>query len=109
MHMQLGNAALLIADVVRVLNPQSPQARAIFDLAIVVIGVMAVILAVVVGIVTYALFRFPSMARRRPRSGPGRGQQDNRDRVDCDPASNCYHFVRTRGAHNGDLRPTATA
>jgi hypothetical protein len=36
MHMQLWNTALLIADVVKVLNPQSPQARAILDLAIVV-------------------------------------------------------------------------
>ncbi len=36
MHMQLWNTALLIAEVVKVLNPQSPQARAILDLAIVV-------------------------------------------------------------------------
>ena len=36
MHMQLWNTALLIADVVKVFNPQSPQARAILDLAIVV-------------------------------------------------------------------------
>ena len=50
MHMQLWSAALLIADVVKVFNPQSPQARAIFDLAIVVIAVMVVIFAVVVGI-----------------------------------------------------------
>ncbi len=42
--MQLWNAALLIADVVKVSNPQSPQARAIFDLAIVVIAVIVVIL-----------------------------------------------------------------
>ena len=42
MHMQLWNTALLIADVVKVFNPQSPQARAILDLAIVVIAVMAV-------------------------------------------------------------------
>ena len=48
MHMQLWSAALLIADVVKVFNPQSPQARAIFDLAIVVIAVMVVIFAVVV-------------------------------------------------------------
>jgi hypothetical protein len=48
--MQLWNAALLIADVVKVSNPQSPQARAIFDLAIVVIAVIVVIFAVVVGI-----------------------------------------------------------
>jgi hypothetical protein len=50
MHMQLWNIALLIADAVKVLNPQSPQARAILDLAIVVIAVMAVICAIVVGI-----------------------------------------------------------
>ncbi len=50
MHMQLWNTALLIADVVKVFNPQSPQARAIFDLAIVVIAVMVIIFTVVVGI-----------------------------------------------------------
>ena len=50
MHMQLWNAAFLIADVVKVFNPQSPQARAILDLAIIVIAVMVVIFAIVVGI-----------------------------------------------------------
>jgi len=50
MDMQVFSAALLIADVVKVFNPQSPQARAIFDLTIVVIAVMVVIFAVVVGI-----------------------------------------------------------
>ena len=50
MHMQLWSAALLIADVIKVFNPQSPQPRAIFDLAIVVIAVMVVIFAVVIGI-----------------------------------------------------------
>ena len=50
MHMQLWNTALLIADVVIVFNPQSPQARAMLDLAIVVIAVMVVIFAIVVGI-----------------------------------------------------------
>jgi len=45
-----GTLRLLIADVVKVLNPQSPQARAILDLAIVVIAVMVVIFAIVVGI-----------------------------------------------------------
>jgi hypothetical protein len=48
--MQLSNTPLLIVDVVKVFNPQSPQAHAIFDLAIVVIAVMVVIFAVVVGI-----------------------------------------------------------
>jgi hypothetical protein len=43
-------AGLLIADVIKFFNPQSTQARAIFDLAIVVIAVMVVIFAVVVGI-----------------------------------------------------------
>jgi hypothetical protein len=50
MHMQLWNTALLIADVVKVFNPQSLQARAILDLAIVVIAAMVVIFAVVFGI-----------------------------------------------------------
>ncbi len=50
MHMQLWNTALLIAEVVKVFNPQSPQARAMLDLAIVVIAVMVVIFAIVVGI-----------------------------------------------------------
>jgi hypothetical protein len=51
MNLQLANAMVLAADVVKVFNPQSPQARAIFDLAIVVvIAVMVVIFAVVVGI-----------------------------------------------------------
>ena len=73
MHMQLWSAALLIADVVKVFNPQSPQARAIFNLTIVVIVVMAMIFAVVVGIVTYALFRFPRWreGERDPDQGAG--------------------------------------
>ena len=50
MQMQLSSGALLIADIVKVFNPRSPQGRAIFDLAIVVIAVMVVIFAVVVGI-----------------------------------------------------------
>ena len=36
MHMQLWSAGLLIADVIKVFNPQSPQARAMLDLVIVV-------------------------------------------------------------------------
>jgi cytochrome c oxidase subunit 2 len=73
MHMQLLSAAFLIGDVVRVFNPQSPQARAIFHLAIVVIVVMAVIFAVVVGIVMYALLRFPRWreGERDPEQGEG--------------------------------------
>ena len=50
MNLQLANAIVLAADVVKVFNPQSPQARAIFDPAIVVIAVMVVIFAVVDGI-----------------------------------------------------------
>ena len=50
MQKQLWSAALLISDVIKVFNRQSPQARAIFDLAIVVVAVMVVIFAVVVGI-----------------------------------------------------------
>ena len=50
MHIELWNAGLLLADVVKVFNPESPQARSIFDFAIVVIAVMVVIFAVVVGI-----------------------------------------------------------
>ena len=71
--MQLLSAAFLIADVVKVFNPQSPQARAIFDLAIVVIAVMVFIFAVVVGIVTYALFCFPRWqeGERDPDQGAG--------------------------------------
>src|SRR5439155_25190158 len=59
MNLHSFSAAFLVADVVKVFNPQSPQARAIFDLAIVVIVVMVVIFAVVVGIVMYALLGFP--------------------------------------------------
>ena len=50
MNLQLASAMVLAADVVKVFNPQSPQARAIFDPAIVVIAVMVVNFAVVVGI-----------------------------------------------------------
>jgi cytochrome c oxidase subunit 2 len=73
MHTQLLDAAFLIADVVRVFNPQSPQARAIFDLTIVVVVVMVVIFAVVVGIVLYALLGFPRWreGERDPEQGEG--------------------------------------
>ncbi len=43
MNLQLASAMVLATDVVKVFNPQSPPARAIFDLAIVVIAVMVVI------------------------------------------------------------------
>jgi hypothetical protein len=38
MNLQFASVALCIADVVKVFNPQSPQAGAIFNLAIVVIA-----------------------------------------------------------------------
>ena len=50
MNLQLASAMVLATDVVKVFNPQSPPARAIFDLAIFVIAVMMVIFAIVVGI-----------------------------------------------------------
>jgi hypothetical protein len=65
-NLQLQSAAFIAADVVKVFNPQSPQARAIFHLAIVVIVVMVVIFAVVVGIVLYALLRFPRWREGEP-------------------------------------------
>src|SRR5215470_13611641 len=73
MHMQWLSAAFLIADVVKVFNPQSPQARAIFDLTIIVFVAALVIFAVVVGIVTYALLRFPRWreGERDPEQGEG--------------------------------------
>src|ERR1044071_2853638 len=73
MNFQLPSAALLIGDVVKVFNPQSPQARAIFDLTIVVIVVMVVIFTVVVGIVMYALLGFPRWreGERDPEQGEG--------------------------------------
>src|SRR5262245_20949147 len=73
MNFPLPSAALLIADVVKVFNPQSPQARAIFDLTIIVIVVMVVIFAVVVGIVLYALLGFPRRreGERDPEQGDG--------------------------------------
>ena len=37
MNLHFASAALCIADIVKVFHPQSPQARAIFNLAIVVI------------------------------------------------------------------------
>src|SRR5439155_4370189 len=58
-NLRLAGAALLSADVVKALNPQSPETRAIFDLAIVTGIVVVVIFAVVVGIVAYALLCFP--------------------------------------------------
>lgn len=59
--------------MIKVLNPQSPQAREIFNLGVVTAVVMAVIFAVVVGIVAYALLRFPRWreGERDPEQGRG--------------------------------------
>jgi cytochrome c oxidase subunit 2 len=72
-NLRLASTMLLSADVVKVFNPQSPQARAIFDLAVVVIVVMVLIFAIVVGIVTYALLRSPRWreGERDPEQGEG--------------------------------------
>jgi cytochrome c oxidase subunit 2 len=72
-NLRLASATLLSVDAIKALNPQSPQARAIFDLAIVTAVVMAVIFAVVVGIVVYALLRFPRWreGERDPEQGRG--------------------------------------
>jgi cytochrome c oxidase subunit 2 len=70
MNLHLSSAVLLGADVVRALNPQSPQARAIFNLAVLTAIVLAFIFAVVVAIVLYALLRFP-----RWREGEGDPEQ----------------------------------
>lgn len=72
-NLQLSSAALLGANVIKALNPQSPQARAIFNLGIVTALVLAFIFAVVVGIVVYALLRFPRWreGERDPDQGAG--------------------------------------
>jgi cytochrome c oxidase subunit II len=69
MNLQLSSAVLLGADVVKALNPQSPQARAIFNLGVVTAIVLAFIFAVVVAMVVYALVRF------RRREGEGDPEQ----------------------------------
>lgn len=69
MNLQLSTVALLGADVLKTLNPESPQARAIFNLGVVTAIVLAVIFAVVVAIVVYALVRF------RWRKGEGDPEQ----------------------------------
>jgi cytochrome c oxidase subunit 2 len=68
-------AILIGADVVRALNPQSPQTRAIADLAAVVGIVMALIFAVVVGLVAYALLFFPRWREGEPDPGQGCGNK----------------------------------
>ena len=46
MNLHSFSAAFLVADVVKVFNPQSPQARAIYDLGIVWARFFGLILAV---------------------------------------------------------------
>src|SRR5947208_1614856 len=72
-NLRLASATLLSVDAIKALNPQSPQARAIFNLGIVTAIVMTVIFAVVVGIVVYALLRFPRWreGERDPEQGRG--------------------------------------
>ena len=50
-------AASAGSDVIKVFDPQSPQARAIFHLAIVAGIIFAVIFAIVAGMIVYALMR----------------------------------------------------
>src|SRR5204862_7038317 len=63
------------ADVIKALNPESPQARAIFNLAIITGILMAIIFAVVVGIVLYSLLRFPSWHEGEPDPEQGKGNR----------------------------------
>ncbi len=67
MNLQLASAMVLAMDVVKVINPQTPQARAIFDLAIVVIALMVVIFAVVVGIAGRLRDCETASCQRQPR------------------------------------------
>ena len=49
---------LALGSVLRVLNPDSPQARSIFDLGIVSGIILGIIFVIVAGIIVYALMRF---------------------------------------------------
>ena len=69
------SAAFLGVDVIKALNPESPQARAIFNLAIITGIVMAVIFAVIVGIVLYSLLRFPRWREGEPDPEQGKGNR----------------------------------
>ena len=51
-------AALLAQGAIKVFDPQSPEARAIFHLAIVAGIIFAVIFAIVAGMIVYALMRY---------------------------------------------------
>jgi cytochrome c oxidase subunit 2 len=54
-----GHSLFLPADsVLRVLNPDSPQARALFHLGVVAGVILAVIFVIVAGLIVYALMRF---------------------------------------------------
>jgi heme/copper-type cytochrome/quinol oxidase subunit 2 len=68
MNLQLASAMVLATDVVKVFNPQSPPAREILDLAIVVIAVMVVIFAVIVGIAREDCGTASCQRQRRHRS-----------------------------------------
>jgi cytochrome c oxidase subunit 2 len=46
------------SSVLRVLNPDSPQARSIFDLGVVAAIIFAIIFVIVAGIIVFALMRF---------------------------------------------------
>lgn len=58
--MMQNSAYLFLAQgsVLRVLNPDSPQARSIFDLGIVAGIILAIIFVIVAGIIVFALMRF---------------------------------------------------
>lgn len=49
---------LSFAATLRVLNPESPQARSIYNLGVVAVVILAVIFVIVAGIIVYALMRF---------------------------------------------------
>ena len=49
---------LALGSVLRVLNPDSPQARSIFDLGVVSGIILTIIFVIVAGIILYALMRF---------------------------------------------------
>jgi cytochrome c oxidase subunit II len=49
---------LSVASVLQVFHPDSPQARAIFDLGVESSVILAVIFAIVAGVIVYALMRF---------------------------------------------------
>ncbi len=50
--------SLPLRSTLRVLDPQSPQARSIYDLGLVAGSILAIIFVIVAGIIAYALMRF---------------------------------------------------